>query len=93
MNPNAIPFIPQVQVQTLFTYPFFQQRLERYIFTHHRITDASVNDLQILMVSPPIKPQAKATTVFLGNYKGIPLLYEADRWDAPRTGAFVKVSA
>jgi hypothetical protein len=94
LNPSAAPFIPQtLQMQTLLAYPFFKERLERFLFTHYRITDASVKHLQILMVSPPIKPHTKTTTVFLGNYKGIPLIYEADRWDAPRTGKFVKWSA
>ena len=75
----------------LLSYPFFQQRLERFLYTQYRISDARVEDLQILLASPPVPPKVKATTVFFGIYKNIPFLYEADRWDAPRTGAFVKL--
>jgi hypothetical protein len=94
LNPFAASFIPQEQpnLEPLLSYPFFQQRLERFLFTHYRMTDVSVKELEIIMALPPIKPQTKTTTIFLGNYKGIPLLYEADRLDDPRTGKFVKVS-
>jgi hypothetical protein len=100
LNPYASEFVPLKQsqpqltpLQQLFTYPFFQQRLERFLNTNYRIPDACVENLQILMVNPPIQPQTKATTHFLGQYNGIPLLYEADRLEDPRTGKFVKVSA
>lgn len=103
LNPFATPFLPLVQqpqqpqhspqsLQQLLTYPFFQQRLERFLYTHYRIPDVRVENLQILMASPPIPPQTKAATVFLGQYNNIPLLYEADNWASPRTGKFVKVT-
>ncbi len=94
LNPNALPYIPQaplVNVQQLISYPFFQQRLDRFLYTQYRISDARVENLQIFMTNPPIQPKTKASTVFLAQYKGIPFLYEANRWEDPRTGMFVKV--
>lgn len=103
MNPYAAEFIPsqpQLDLNKLWGFPFFRQRFERFLFTQYRIPDARLEDLQILMISPLIQAQHKAKVVFMGVYqthkysqsKSIPLLYEADRWDDPRTGAFVKIT-
>lgn len=95
LNAAAAPYVPllptPVNIEALRAMPFFQQRLENFLFTQYRMTDMRIESLQILLVSPPLAAQKKATVVFLGAYGTIPLVYEADRWDDPRTGAFVKV--
>ncbi len=79
-------------LQELIETPFFQQRLERFLFTEYRIElGGDIGKLSLFMLFPPFPPQKKASVVFFGDFKGIPILYEADRWNEPRTGAFVKV--
>jgi hypothetical protein len=56
------------------------------------MTDIRVENLQVFLASPPLPPQQKKTVVFLGAYQTIPLLYEADRWEDPRTGTFIHMA-
>ena len=95
LNPHATPYIPNtpIDIPKLLAMPFFQQRLDCFLYTNYRITDVRVENLQVFLASPPLPPQKKKTVVFLGAYQAIPLLYEADRWEDPRTGAFIKMAA
>lgn len=97
LNAAAEPYVPfqkgllptPVDVDRLKAMPFFQQRLENFLYTQNRITNMRVDALQILLVSPPLAAQKKASVVFMGMYGKIPIVYEADRWEDPRTGAFI----
>lgn len=94
LSADAAPYVPTpaaVNIEALRAMPFFQQRLEKFLFTQYRMMDMRMDRLQILLVSPPLTALKKAAVVFLGAYGTIPLVYEADRWEDPRTGVFVKV--
>jgi hypothetical protein len=90
MNANAPEYIPTSHIQaTLWAMPFFQQRLERFVFSTFRIQNAKVEDLRVLLFHPVIPAQkVNATTLFLGAYGDKAFVYEAIRWDDPRTGVF-----
>jgi hypothetical protein len=67
--------------------PFFQQRLERFFLTK-RIPGAQVKDLVLSRSFPDVQPTQKAKVIFQATYKQYNLIYEANRWDDPRTGIF-----
>jgi hypothetical protein len=90
MNPNALEFIPSSHMHTtLWNMPFFQQRFDRFIFSTFRIDNAKVEDLCVLLFHPPISAKRpNATVLFMGAYRDKAFVYEAIRWNDPRTGSF-----
>ncbi len=86
-------FVSSSSIATLHDMPFFQQRLDRFLATQFRIHDANVGNLKIYMAFPPFPASTpNKSVVFLGAYKNITLMYEATRWDDPRTGQFTKIT-
>lgn len=92
MNVNSAVFVPFAnRMERLIRTPFFQQRLEQFIFKEYRSENGSMNDISILAQGPSIPnvvPHKKGGAVFLGLYKGHVIVYEADRIEDPRTGHF-----
>ena len=86
MNPNASEFIPRSEILTLWEMPFFQQRFERFLESH-RILNPLLQDM-VLLDTFPTPGQGQKKVIFRALYKNIPLQYEADIWNDPRTGIF-----
>jgi hypothetical protein len=63
--------------------------LEHFLFTKHRIVNIRIENLKVLLISPSVPPQKKKSVLFIGMYQTIPILYEADHWEDPRTGVFI----
>lgn len=94
MNPFANEYIPASLLSHLWDYPFFQQRFEQFMRSAFKKYDASTKDLKVLMISPPLHASSDGKTpVFLADYKGIPIVYEAKQWQDPRTGTFLTAVA
>ncbi len=95
MNANASIFIPFAsRLMELISTPFFQQRLERFLFKEYRSDNGCMNDISILAQGAEagtILPEKKKEVIFLGAYKGHVIVYEADRMTDPRTGHFRKL--
>lgn len=71
--------------------PFFEQRFQKFIYATFRVDGVTVADLQILdhtNAVQDIAPTLKRTVIFLGLFRGYAIVYEADRMEDPRTGAF-----
>ncbi len=90
LNPYATPFVPpsETSLARLRRTPFFQQRFVRFLQNTMRDYVGTYEDLQIVLVNPPLQPTTKKTTQFLGVYKQHTVVYEADRMEDPRTGYF-----
>ncbi len=87
MNPNANEFIPTSAILTLWDMPFFQQRFEKFFLTK-RIPGVTVKDLVLTSAFPDVQPTQKAKVIFQATYKQYKLVYEANRWEDPRSGIF-----
>ncbi len=92
MNVHAPSFVPaRIQMERLLKMPFFEQRFQKFIYATFRVDGVTVADLQILDHTDAvqdIKPEQKRTVIFLGLFRGYAIVYEADRIEDPRTGAF-----
>lgn len=92
MNPYAQSYLPiSFQMEYLFKTPFFQQRLEKFMFSQFRTESIDPRDFVILVTGQDvgnIVPIKKKIVGFLASYKGFVIVYEADRLDDPRTGFF-----
>ncbi len=92
MNMNAQMYVPvAIQMERLFKMPFFQQRLEKFMFKQFRTETVNTRHFSILASGSDvanIPPMKKKTVVFLASYMGYVIVYEADRAEDPRTGHF-----
>lgn len=92
MNVHATSFVPaRLQMERLLKMPFFEQRFQKFIYATFRIDGVTVADLQIVGHTDAIQdiaPTQKRTVIFLGLFRGYAIVYEADRMEDPRTGAF-----
>lgn len=92
MNAHAQIFVPiAVQLEHLFKTPFFQQRLEKFMYKQFRTESINMHDFTILASGSDVAnilTTTKSMVVFLASYMGHAIVYEANRVDDPRTGYF-----
>ena len=90
LNVLAAPYIPSglEAAQSVSKTPFFQQRFQRFLQTTIRDYKGTADQLQIVLMNPPIPPTTRKTTQFLAMYNQRAVLYEADRIEDPRRGHF-----
>jgi hypothetical protein len=92
LNVLAEPFVPQSlrreEAERVQKTPFFQQRFERFLYTTLRDSKGTADQLQIVLMNPPIPPTTKQTTQFLAMYNQRVVVYEANKLEDPRTGYF-----
>lgn len=91
LNPDAPPYIPLPSMEDankVRSTPFFQQRFERFLQSTIRDYVGTVEQLQIVLMNPPIPPTTKLATQFLAMYNQRVVIYEANKLEDPRTGYF-----
>jgi hypothetical protein len=92
LNALAESFVPHSMIaeeaERVRKTPFFQQRFERFLQSTTRDYVGTADQLQIVLMNPPIPPTTKQTTQFLAMYNQRVVVYEANKLNDPRTGYF-----